>query len=191
MQQDFIVATCPSEIEIFYPIKGYEGLYEISNFGNVKSFRRKSSGKLMKTKSDKDGYLYLGLRYDVYPFIRKWYRINRLVLQAFELNIDKFSQTNHRDCNVKNNHISNLEWCDVTYNNRYRYLKGWRNPVGSNSSASKINEEIAYEIIMYDLTTDFTEPMIATIIGVSKKIVSSVRLCKTWRHVSEGSLWQR
>ena len=188
MLQDFKVETCPSEIEIFLPIPGYEGVYEISNFGKVKSFSRVKIGKMMVPKEDKDGYLYLGLR-DKHSN-RKWLRIHRLVLVAFVPNPCNYAYSNHKDCDVKNNHINNLEWCDITYNNRYRYLHGWKNPVGSDCGCSKYTDEQIMEICMYDLTTDFSEPLIAVLTGTTRGCVNGVRRCVSWRHLTKGLLWE-
>lgn len=187
--QDFKVETCPSEIEIFLPIPNYEGLYEISNFGRVKSFKEhKINGKILKPNIDKDGYYQCGIRDKLYH--RKWFRIHRLVLLTFVPNPMGYNYTNHKDCNVTNNHISNLEWCDITYNNRYRYLKGWKNPVGSNCSCSKYTEDIIYDICIYCLSTDFTEPMIAAITGTTRGCVNGVKRCNIWKHVTYGLLWE-
>ena len=67
--------------EIWEDIKGYEGLYQVSNLGNIKSFKRYKDGKLMKLKSDKDGYKEIGIR-DING-VRKFKRVHRLVCECF------------------------------------------------------------------------------------------------------------
>lgn len=187
--QDFNLNHYPSDVEIFLPIPGYEGLYEVSNFGRVKSFKEdKLQGKILKPNIDKDGYHQCGIRDNLNH--RKWFRIHRLVLIAFIPNPLNYNHTNHKDCNVANNHVSNLEWCDVTYNNRYRYIMGWRNPIGSDCACSKYSDATIYDICMYILTTDFTEPEIAAITGTTRGCVNGIRRGINWRHISKGLLWE-
>lgn len=103
--------------EEWLPIKGYEGLYEVSSLGRVKSLNYRKSGacKIFTGSHDKDGYLRTALRN---PF-RKDVRIHRLVAEAFIPNPDNLPLVNHIDEDKSNNHVSNLEWCTPQYNNDY------------------------------------------------------------------------
>lgn len=115
--------------EIWKPIMGYEGLYEVSNLGNVKSVERyvksshrgyvgyrKLNSKLLKPTVNKWGYRTLSLRKDnKYTAVR----INRLVAQAFIPNPDNLPCVNHKDENKLNDAANNLEWCTYKYNNNY------------------------------------------------------------------------
>lgn len=89
--------------EIWKPIKGFEGLYEISSMGNVKSLRR---GKTMKTTLNR-GYAYVGLHKD--GFTRKC-KVHRLVAETFIPNPENKKDVNHKDYNRSNNNVENLEW---------------------------------------------------------------------------------
>lgn len=100
-------------IEIWKPVEGFEGLYEISNLGRVKSLSRK---KILKPMKDKKGYLQVGLWRDGK---RKAFLVHRLVTSAFIPNPEGFEQVNHRDEVKTNNCVSNLEWCDAKYNANY------------------------------------------------------------------------
>lgn len=106
-------------------IKGYEGLYKVSNTGKIKSIGRwidrKCKGKrweeekIMKLSLNKRGYQIVGLSKNGV----KLYQVHRLVAQAFIQNPNNYPQVNHKDENKQNNCIQNLEWCDTKYNNNY------------------------------------------------------------------------
>ena len=98
--------------EIWKDIKGFEGLYQVSNFGRVKSFPRKGTQttkeRIIKfTKSNKN-YLVANLKNNN---IQQSFSIHRLVAQAFIPNPDNLPQVNHIDGNKQNNNVNNLEWC--------------------------------------------------------------------------------
>lgn len=88
--------------EIFKDIKGYRGLYKISNKGRVRS----TGGILTPTDNGK-GYLIIGLCKDGK---RKNFYIHRLVAEAFIDNPEKKPVVNHKDYNTRNNDVNNLEW---------------------------------------------------------------------------------
>ena len=92
---------------------GYEGLYEVSNMGNVRNVRRNKLLKLTKTYY---GYIQVNLYKNG---IRTGLRVHRLVAQAFLPNPDNLPEVNHLDEDKTNNRVDNLEWCDRKYNNNY------------------------------------------------------------------------
>lgn len=112
--------------EIWKPIRGYVGLYEVSNFGRVRSVNRiivRSDGKikrfrgmLLKFSKINSGYLTVTLSKDGKE---KQYLIHRLVAETFIPNPKHLSQVNHKDENKLNNRLSNLEWCTERYNTNY------------------------------------------------------------------------
>ncbi|MGM0807539.1 MAG: NUMOD4 domain-containing protein [Bacillota bacterium] len=113
-------------MEEWKDIKGYEGVYQVSNLGRVKSLPRHISryndnGYLVKEKVLKQmihtgGYLQVGLRKNGKTTCKF---VHRLVGEAFILNLNQLPQINHKDEDKTNNKVSNLEWCDNTYNNIY------------------------------------------------------------------------
>ena len=111
--------------EIWKPIKGYEGLYEVSNLGRIKSLKRlvkKWDGyrivpeKILTPRANNRGYLRITLCKDG---ITKTFSPHRLVAEAFLDNPDNLPCVNHKDENPLNNVASNLEWCTYSYNNSY------------------------------------------------------------------------
>ena len=105
--------------EVWKDIPEYEGLYQVSNLGRVKSFGRKGNhykDKLIKLNKYKNGYIYVHLAKNG---INKNVKVHRIVANTFILNPNNFSQINHKDENKENNCVDNLEWCDANYNNKY------------------------------------------------------------------------
>lgn len=106
------------EQEIWKDIKGFEGQYQISTFGNVRSVYKKSTKILVVFKTEK-GYL----RAKLHSKNKKHYvKVHRLVAQAFIPNPDNKPQINHKDGNKLNNHIDNLEWVTDLENKQHASL---------------------------------------------------------------------
>lgn len=97
--------------EIWKDVKGYEGLYVVSNLGRVKRVR---SGRIRTQKIAKNGYCQVNLSKNNQV---KFYLVHRLVANAFIPNPNNLPQVNHKDENKTNNYIENLEWCTQSYNN--------------------------------------------------------------------------
>lgn len=108
--------------EVWKPVLGYEELYEVSNFGNVKSKDRKvfngkgyyiKKGRLLKKSLTTTGYW----KVELYKNGKKRSkRVHRLVAETFIPKIKGKELINHKDGNPLNNHVSNLEWCDQSEN---------------------------------------------------------------------------
>ena len=112
--------------EEWRPIEGYEGLYEVSSYGRVRSVDRyvKSKGesywlrkgKMLSPAKDKNGYLKVNLSCNGKNNI---IRVHRLIAQSFLPNPDNLPEVNHKDEDKTNNNVDNLEWCDRSYNISY------------------------------------------------------------------------
>lgn len=111
--------------EEWRPVEGYEGLYEVSNRGRIKSVAKKikrngrvvchqATDRILKPKHKPNGYLQAWL-YDENGKVKAFY-VHRLVAQAFIQNPYGLPQVNHRDGNRENNRLGNLEWCSGSYN---------------------------------------------------------------------------
>ena len=129
------------EKEIWKDIKGFEGRYQVSNFGNIKSLPKLhkynrgyylTKEKILKNNIGQRGYLYVNLSNENH--YSKGYQIHRLVAQAFIPNIENKPCVNHIDGNKRNNIVSNLEWCSYLENNIHAYKTGLK----ENKSRAKI-----------------------------------------------------
>lgn len=99
-------------------IPGYEGLYQVSNTGRVRSLNYNGTRKtkVLKQGTNKDGYKRIKLYKDG-KF--KVYLVHRLVALAFIPNPNNYPIINHKDENRWNNNVDNLEWCTYKYNSNY------------------------------------------------------------------------
>lgn len=113
-------------MEIWKDIKGFEGQYQVSNFGRIRSLDRyvigksKSKylkkGKIMKLDVNSKGYCNICLHKNAKPV---YVGVHRLVAEAFIPNPLNLPCVNHKDENPSNNHVDNLEWCTYKYNSNY------------------------------------------------------------------------
>jgi hypothetical protein len=103
------------EKEIWKNIKGYEGLYQVSNLGRVRSLKR-SSKNILTGSTGTTGYRHVILTKNG---ILKNRDVHRIVAEHFIPNPDNLPQINHKDENILNNEVSNLEWCTAKYNCNY------------------------------------------------------------------------
>lgn len=117
-------------MELWKDIQGYEGYYQVSNEGRVKSLERDvewrgtirhQSERILKESTHNRGYKRVVL-YNGSPNIEF---VHRLVAEAFIPNPNNYPIINHKDENPSNNRVENLEWCTPQYNNTYndRHLK--------------------------------------------------------------------
>lgn len=103
---------------IWKDIPGFEGLYQVSNDGKVRSLNYNRTGKkqILKQSMDRGGYKMVQLWKNNK---KETCKVHRLVAQTFIPNPNNWPQVNHKDENKSNNHISNLEWCTQEYNSNY------------------------------------------------------------------------
>ena len=144
--------------EYFANLKGYENLYIISNYGEIKSVDkevknrngcRKIKGKILKPKIDKYGYFRIGLTKNNK---QKFYQVHRLVAETFIPNPNNYPIINHKDGDKQNNHISNLEWCTYSYNSQHAYNNGLKlgksaEHKGGKNPKSRLNEQEVLTIL--------------------------------------------
>lgn len=128
--------------EIWKDIAGYEGLYQVSNLGNVRSMNYRGHGitKNLVPKCNNAGRLWVELRKNGSG---KCLLVHRLVAMAFIPNPNNYPQINHIDENPKNNRVENLEWCTALYNVRFyneRHQDKRHAPRGPNKNIKPVNQ---------------------------------------------------
>ena len=111
MKYDFVM-----EKRIWKSISGYEGIYVVSNLGEVATLNKKGDiSKILSPKDNGKGYKAVCLR-------GKMKYVHRLVAEAFIPNPYNYPCVNHKDESRDNNIASNLEWCTYCYNSKYDYI---------------------------------------------------------------------
>lgn len=171
-------------IEEWIVIPGYEGYYEVSNLGNVRSLNRvvirsdgrsKSVvGKNMKSFTSNNGYVKIHL---LKNSVQKSHYVHRLVLNSFLNNIKSNELTvNHKDGIKTNNSIFNLEWATQKENNIHAVKTGL-------TTWTKLNEEKVREIRELYKDGEFSQRALAKKFNVSQRLILFVLNGGAWDHV--------
>lgn len=172
--------------EIWKDIEGYEGIYQVSSFGRVRSLdrivvmrngrKRPTRGKMLKERPTYNGYVRVQLRAD------NDYYIHRLVASAFIPNPDNLPQVNHKDENKRNNRADNLEWCDNIYNINYGTAK---DRISEANSTRPIKQLTLDE----DLVAEY-KGVIDAVRKTGYKEAPIRECCNHKRHTSYGFIWE-
>lgn len=176
-------------MEEWRDIEGYEGLYQVSNYGRVKSLERticekggkvrKVSEKILKQILGKNGYFGVGLSKNG---ISKRTNIHRLVAEAFITNPNKYNFVNHKDECKTNNFVDNLEWCTNEYNIKYGSAK---------ERMRKKHEKPIYQYTLEWELVDIYESVkkAAEANGFAASCISNCALGKQGRKQHNGYRW--
>lgn len=115
------------EQEQWKPIQEFNGEYEVSNLGRVRSMKRYYGmvGRIMPQTIQRTGYYAVTFHMNNKAYCRK---VHRLVIEAFTPNPDSLPCINHIDGNKLNNHVSNLEWCTYQANMQHAVRTGLTHP---------------------------------------------------------------
>lgn len=171
-------------------IEGYEGWYQVSNEGRVRSLDRniidgrKMKGKLLKQYADEQGYKRVRLCREGKHHNKQ---VHRLVANAFIPNPFNFPVINHIDENSGNNNVENLEWCTVKYNVNYghraeRYAAKTR---GELHYSHKLTEEDVINIRKeYKRgVRGFGTESLGKKYGVHRMTIKALLKGESWKHI--------
>lgn len=175
--------------EIWKDIKGYEGCYQVSNLGRVKSLKReikvknhpnikilKRKGKILMPSFTGYKKRYLGICLGR----ENRYLIHRLVAKAFILNPKNKPEINHKDGDPANNHIGNLEWCVPKENMQHAIKNGLFNVKGVYNPGVKLTEKQVKEIRS---SFNIKQYKLAEKYKVCPATISYIINNKGWQHV--------
>ena len=179
--------------EIWKDIPNYEGLYQASNLGRIRSVDRYKEviiknqyGEYKRTKFFKS-YILKQQTYIGYKCVQlhingkyKWEKVHRLVAMAFVPNPESKPQVNHIDGNKSNNNVLNLEWCNQSYNTKHAYK-------------NNLIKHYKIEINQYDLKGNYIKTWeSAKEIEKKLKIKNSqiCRCCKNENSTAGGYHWK-
>lgn len=172
--------------EIWRWILGYEGMYQVSNYGRIKSFPRESEigykeTTIRKPILEKRGYLRVTLYQNNTGTV---FHVHRLVAQTFIPNPDNKLCVNHKDGNKFNNCVDNLEWATVAENNHHALEMGLHKS-GVDAYNSKLTEEqVRYIRQFYILgDKDFGVNALARKFNISRTCIQDVIKGKTYKNI--------
>lgn len=177
--------------EVFKPIKGYEGSYEISNLGRVKSLSRMVKGKggglrrvperIMSVRTGGREYLHATLCLNSKYKTRT---VHGLVAEAFLDADPSRPQVNHINGDKFDNRVENLEWVTQSENMLHSYKMGLhKRKVGSEVPGAKLTEREVGIIRKLHNTKKLFHREIGEAFGVSKSTIKGIINNKYWNHV--------
>lgn len=159
-------------MEIWRDVVGYEGVYEVSDYGRVRS-----KEKYLKQTNSK-GYKSVTLKKDEN---RRQYRVHRLVGFAFIPNPDNKPYINHIDGVKDNNKVENLEWCTQKENIRHAIDTGlMKSLYGESNGSSKLSESEVFKIRSLYHEKGYKQKKLATIFGVERSTISKIVSENNW-----------
>ena len=164
--------------EYWKSVVGFEGLYEVSSLGRVKSLgnNKFKKEKILKNRQSYQGYLVVNLYKNKKTYCKT---IHRLVAEAFLPHPDNLPQVNHKDENKMNNCVENLEWCNAKYNTNY----GTRN-----KNISKKNMRPVIQIFKGKIINVYNSMLDAEKIGFKHSGISEC--CNNKIKLYKGYEWQ-
>ena len=168
-------------MEEWKKIEGYNGDYEISNLGRVKSFKLDHEmGKILKPNCDGWGYYAVVLSKNGET---KRMKIHRLVAKYFVENPGNKPCVNHINGAKRDNMADNLEWCTRSENDKHAFKIGLKTQRGEQNSCSKLTEEKVREIKRL-LNKGEKMLVIAREFGVSMSCINNIKRGRDWVFVT-------
>ena len=182
--------------EEYVCIRGYEGYYQVSNYGNVKSLDRVVKEKTGKTQALKSRVLKPRINPSGYCYVelskngsKATFAIHQLVAQAFLNNPENKPIVNHINGVKTDNNVSNLEWATYSENLSHAYSTGLRTSVSSKAVGEKnyrrkLKSVQVIEIKRLLAEGNLTYKEIAKKYGVSRSTIGSINSNRYWSHIT-------
>lgn len=175
-------------MEEWRDIPGYEGLYQVSNTGRVKSLLRldakgrRIKGKMMMLRPSHKGYLKVPL---TKGGKQKNKFVHNLVVFTFIGTKPEGMQCNHKNGNKKDNHLDNLEYCTGSYNvlHAYRVLDRPSALTGEKHWNAKLTQDDIVKIRELYKTGNYTHKKLANIFGIKSPAIGQIINRQRWTHV--------
>jgi hypothetical protein len=186
------------KLEVWKDIKDYEGIYQVSNFGNVKSLDREVApnnrvpywrkGKICKQSKSNLGYMTVGFTVNNVK-LNKY--VHRLVAETFITNWSNHPQVNHIDCDKTNNRMYNLEWC-TNSQNQIHATKNGLNKLhlhrvaysGEENGRSLLTKQQVLEIKQKYIPYKYSAKKLAKEYNVSVSCITHILNNTSWKEMS-------
>jgi len=168
--------------EIWKDIPDYEGLYQASNYGQIKSLIRKNrrKEKILIQTDDNNGYVGVNLYKNNIP---KTFKVHILILETFVGSCPHIMECRHLNGIKTDNRLCNLRWGTRSENTYDKILHGTHvDNRGSRCATSKLNELDILKIREM-INNKYTCSQIAKIFNVNRRTIQDIKLNKTWRHI--------
>jgi hypothetical protein len=172
--------------ETWKPIKGWEGLYEVSDLGRVRSFQRAKQGQppaVLESHPNRNGYIRVRLFRNGQ---RQYGSVHRLVCQAFRGEALPGMQVNHIDGNKANNRLDNLEYATPRENNLhalYQLGKLETLPRGEANKAAKLTEADVIQLRELWASGNVRRRELAEMFSISETSIRRIVSGQGWKHV--------
>ena len=164
-------------------IPGYDGDYQVSNLGRIRSFKKWNDGRksrILKPSTNSYGYHFVMLSKNGKQTPKT---IHRLIAKAFIPNPKNKRTINHKNGDKADNKIENLEWATYSENHKHAFKNGLRNHKGENSPLSKLTENNVLTIRAIPKWFGISQVEISRAFNVDPSHISDIIRRQRWAHI--------